>query len=85
MARDGLCPRGGASAIVHTVSTVTEIEAAIERLPAPQLDELVVWLENFRAGRSAPAPVEKWLARAVGAAKRGVTTAEVMALTRGEE
>ena len=67
------------------MSTITEIEAAIERLPEPQVDELVAWLEKFRALRTAPPPLESWLKRAVGAAKPGVTTADVMALTRGEE
>ena len=67
------------------MSTITEIEAAIERLPEPQVDELVAWLEKFRAWRTTPPPAEGWLNRAVGAAKLGVTTADVMALTRGEE
>ncbi len=67
------------------MSTITEIEAAIERLPEPQVDELVAWMERFRARRSTPPPVESWLHHAVGAAKPGVTTADVMALTRGEE
>jgi hypothetical protein len=67
------------------MSTVAEIEAAIERLPEPQVDELAAWLERFRALRTTPTPVENWLNRAVGAATPGVTTADVMALTRGEE
>jgi predicted aspartyl protease len=33
----------------------------------------------------APLPVETWLKQARGAARPGVTTAEVMALTRGED
>jgi len=67
------------------MSTITEIEAAIERLPEPQVDELAAWLENHRARRTTPPPAESWLNRAIGAAKPGVTTADVMALTRGEE
>ncbi len=62
-----------------------EIEAAIERLPEPQVDELAAWLETFRVRRTNRPPVESWLNRAVGAARPGVTTADVMALTRGEE
>jgi hypothetical protein len=65
--------------------TITDIEAAIERLPESQVEELAVWLEKFRAWRTTPPPVENWLKRAVGVAKPGVTTADVMALTRGEE
>lgn len=73
-----------AYARVHAMSTITEIEAAIESLPEPQVDELAAWLEKFRAWRAPPPPVEIWLSHAVGAAKPGVTTADVMALTRGE-
>jgi len=64
------------------MSTVTEIEAAIETLPEQQVDELAAWLEKFRALHPAPPVAESWLSRAVGAAKPGVTTADVMALTR---
>jgi hypothetical protein len=58
--------------------------SGIESLPEPQVDELAAWLEKFRAWRATPPPVEIWLSHAVGAAKPGVTTADVMALTRGE-
>jgi hypothetical protein len=71
--------------MLQSVSTITEIEAAIERLPKSQVDELVAWLEKFRAWRTTPPPAETWLSGAVGAAKPGVTTADVMAVTRGEE
>jgi hypothetical protein len=67
------------------MSTIAEIEAAIERLPAQQVDELARWLESLRAQRLTPPPVEEWLSRAIGAALPGVTTEGVMALTRGEE
>jgi len=66
------------------MSTIAEIEAAIEKLPEPQVDELAAWLEQLRVCRATPPPVETWLARARGIARPGVTTAEVMALTRGE-
>jgi hypothetical protein len=67
------------------MSTIAEIEAAIERLPVTQVEELAIWLEAYRARRAAPLAVEAWLERARGAALPGVTTADVMALTRDEE
>lgn len=66
------------------MSTIVEIENAIEKLPTPQVDELVGWLETLRVRRATLPPVESWLERARGAAALGVTTAGVMALTRGE-
>jgi len=71
--------------MLHAMSTITEIEAAIERLPQPQVDELAAWLETLRKQRTQPPPVERWLDQAVGAAKPGVTTADMIAVTRGEE
>ena len=41
------------------MSTLSEIEAAIERLPASQLDQLALWIEQHRARKpatSAPEP-----------------------------
>ena len=67
------------------MSSILEIEAAIEKLPIHQLDELAVWLESLRVRRDAPAPVENWLLRASGKALPGLTTAQVMALTREVE
>jgi hypothetical protein len=68
------------------MSTVAEIETAIENLPTPQVEELANWLDAYRARRSAPPPsAEDWLRQARGAARPGVTTAEVMDLTRGDE
>ena len=67
------------------MSTIAEIEVAIERLPAEQVDELASWLETFRARRTAEFDAEAWLNRARGAARSEVSTAEVMAMTRGEE
>ena len=67
------------------MSTIAEIERAIEHLPASQIDELANWLEAYRSRRTAPPPAEAWLKRARGVARSGVTTTEVMALTRGEE
>jgi hypothetical protein len=67
------------------MSSIAEIESAIEKLPAPEVDELVGWLETLRVKRATPPPVEGWLQRARGAARPGETTAKVMALTRGAE
>ena len=67
------------------MSNIAEIEAAIENLPAPQVDQLARWLETLRQRRGAPLPVEVWLQRARGAALPGAKTEDVMALTRGEE
>ena len=67
------------------MNNITEIEAAIENLPARQVDELAGWLETLRVRRATLPPVESWLQRARGAARPGVTTANVMALTRREE
>lgn len=64
------------------MSTVAEIEAAIKKLPASEIEELAGWLEAFRQRQSAPATVEAWLDKARGRAVQGVTTAQVMALTR---
>jgi hypothetical protein len=82
--KDQALARVGALGMFRAMSTITEIEAAIERLAEPQVRKLAAWLEEFRA-RCEPLPaVEGWLNRAVGAAKPGVTTADVMALMRGE-
>ena len=67
------------------MSTIAEIETAIERLPAPEVDKLAAWLEVHRARRVAAMAAEAWLTRARGAALPDVTTADVMTLTRGEE
>jgi hypothetical protein len=69
--------------------TLVEIEAAIERLPEPDVAELSRWLRQKRSGGQAKAPaaggeVSRWLGRARGGAKPGVTTEQVLALTRDE-
>jgi hypothetical protein len=66
------------------MSSIAEIENAIEKLPAPQVDELADWLKALRARRTTPAPVESWLQHARGAARPGETTEKIMTLTRGE-
>lgn len=67
------------------MSTIAEIEAAIEKLPPAQVEELAAWLEAVRVRRATPPAVERWLERARGAALPGVTTAGILAATRGEE
>lgn len=67
------------------MSTIAEIETAIERLPTPQVDELAAWLEAYRAQRVMALAAKAWLQQAQGAARPDMTTADVMALTRGEE
>ena len=48
------------------VSTLAEIEAAIEQLPASQVEKLAAWLDQRRLGRKMPALVSEpdFLARA---------------------
>jgi hypothetical protein len=67
------------------MSTIAEVESAIEQLPTPQVEELAVWLEAHRARRAAALAAAAWLEQARGAARPDATTAEVMALTRGDE
>jgi hypothetical protein len=66
------------------MSNLPEIEAAIEMLPDPQIDELARWLEALRERRLTPLGLESWLDRARGAARDDATTAGMIALTRGE-
>jgi transposase len=66
------------------MSTIAEVESAIEQLRAPQVKELAVWLESHVARPAQSAAVlaaTTWLERARGAARPDVTTAEVKALT----
>lgn len=68
-----------------TMSTLREIEAAIEQLPEHQVDELCSWLRELRGRQISPVSVEQWLQRARGVGGPGVTTEQVLAVTRGEE
>ena len=67
------------------MNTIAELETAIEQLPTPQVEEFAAWLEAHRARRATALTAAAWLEQARGAAQRGVTTADVMALTRGDE
>jgi hypothetical protein len=66
------------------MSTVAEIEAAIKRLPLTEVEKVAQWLATYCAQCSTAPQAEGWLERARGAARPGVTTAEVMDLTRGD-
>lgn len=67
------------------MNSIAEIESAIEKLPAPQVEELARWLTSLRLRRGTSPPVERWLQSARGAGIPSMTTAKVMALTRDEE
>jgi len=66
------------------MSTLQEIESAIANLPVPEVDELVTWLRRHHSERGLPPKLDVWLEQAKGAALPGVTTADVMAITRSE-
>jgi len=80
-ARSQVLPFAAMRCKIAGMSTVGEIEDAIEKLTPPQMGELAGWLETLRVQRATPPPVESWLQRARGAALPGETTAKVMALT----
>jgi len=67
------------------MTTITGIEKAVSHLPSSQLEKLAPGLEDYRSCQRSPIYVDAWLKRAVGAAKPGMTTAELMSLTRGDE
>jgi cytochrome c553 len=67
------------------MSTIPEIEAAIEKLSRAQVEELAAWLNKVLLRRPKRPAIDRWLERARGAAVMGTTTAAIMALTRGEE
>ena len=64
-----------------------ELLSICERLPAAQRAEVTDFARFLLAKIDNPAPgdaTRRWLAAARGAARAGVTTDGVMALTRGE-
>ncbi len=67
------------------MNTLIEIEFAIERLTIAEVAELAAWINQYRTRHASQSPDEAWLRRARGAARSGVTTEGVLALTRGEE
>jgi hypothetical protein len=50
-------PREAKKATLEKMSTVTEIEAAIERLPMEQVREVAAWLEEYQATINASAEI----------------------------
>lgn len=79
------CLDGGKfSDLYFFMSSVAEIEAAIEKLPASQVNQLASWFEDFCQRRDSSASVESWLHRARGAALAGANTDEILNLSRAE-
>jgi len=48
-------------------------------------DELAEWLGAFRQRQATLQPADAWLEQARGPARSGVSTAEIMQLTRGDD
>jgi hypothetical protein len=48
------------------MSTIAEIEAAIEKLSDAQIEELAGWLEAARLRRATPSAVDRWLEEFAG-------------------
>ncbi len=67
------------------MSSVAEIEAAIEKLPAQQVNQLATWFESFRQRRPSDAVIQNWLNSARGKATPGSETLQIQKLTRSEE
>jgi hypothetical protein len=73
------------------VSTVAEIERAIEQLPPEQRAEIRRWMDRQFPKGSGSAPAAKlaefdaWLAHSTGIAEGRFTTDERMRDTRGED
>ena len=67
------------------MSTLAEIEQAIEALPPNDVEALAAWLETRRQQGPANGFLERWLQRARGAATTGMTTDAILAQSRGEE
>ena len=76
-------------AILFAMSTLAEIEAAVDRLSRSQQEELYASLgarlEASPRKRLSPEEFEAWLKTARGVGLSGMTTDEIMTLTRGEE
>jgi len=72
------------------MSTVLEIERAIEKLPSEQQAELRRWMDTHlpKTAPSSPSDatdVDAWLTKTTGLAKGVLTTDERMQETRGED
>ena len=69
------------------MSTLAEIEAAIETLPPDQWQEIRRWMDAHarKAGAVELADFDVWLAASTGMVKGRFTTDERMRETRGED
>lgn len=71
------------------MSTLAEIQAAVEELPRAQQEELYAYigtrLESLPRRGLSREEFNEWLKTARGAAIPGITTDQIMAMTRGEE
>jgi hypothetical protein len=74
------------------MSTIAEIERAIEKLPPEQWVEIRRWMDaHFPKGRDESSPTggfaafDAWLASSTGLAKGLLTTDDRMRETRGED
>ena len=67
------------------MTTLSEIESATEKLSASQVDELATWLESLRARQVQRLPADRWLEKARRAARPGVSTVEIVSMTRDAE
>ena len=71
------------------MSTLAEIEAAVELLPPAQQQELYASLGarlEIRPKKGlSPEEFKAWLEKARSIPRSGLTTDEIMAMTRGEE
>ena len=80
--------KGGRSRVrSQLMSTLSEIEAAIKRLPSSKLDELALWLEQQRASKPAASmPEPDFLTRAKaiwGERPAGEPLSALVSQTRG--
>lgn len=68
------------------MSTLAEIEQAIEKLPPEQWVEIRRWMEaRAPLPRRETADFQRVLGESVGKATSGLSTDEIMRLTRGED
>ena len=69
------------------MSTLAEIEAAIETLPPDQRQEIRRWMDGHarKSGAVELTDFDAWLAASTGLAKGRLTTDERMRETRGED
>ena len=73
------------SGIFAGMSTLAEIEAAIEKLPPEQWTEIRRWMDEHAPRTSGPVDFARVLARSIGTATTGLSTADIMRMTRGED